>query len=489
MSTATLSPGLPGVVAGTRPPAVELSRAPSSLTPVKQAFRSIWFAALLAAICLEGLGRRYLPAVPSAGFYFLKDVVLLIGLIRFRINPDVKRTFTSLYGGYLPFLKLGILWTVAEIINPDQKSLVLGVLGVRAYWFWWLAPLVIASVLLDPMVRRKVILLQSAVTMIVALLAMLQFGAPADDDLNTYSVVDGEKSLGIEIASTGRARVSSTFSFISGFSDFAVLVPVLLLCLGLGEHDKKARFAALIAMLFAAAALPMSGSRGPFLLTLALCAMVAWRTGLVLTKVGRRIIVVAVAAGFISVFAFPDALQGVMDRFEGEDTGDRMVEFLTVLPPVALLRNQDYAPLGDGTGMMQNYRGQLGVHEDIHTAEGEVGRYLVELGPVGYLLVWLAKLGLVMVLWRSAKILKKAGRRAASACALAYALLGLYGSLVFDHIYSALFFVGFGFILQEVVQAQTQLKALARSHHREKALLATRNGTAGLLPAPASASG
>ena len=72
-----------------------------------------------------------------------------------------------------------------------------------------------------------------------------------------------------------------------------------------------------------------------------------------------------------------------------------------------------------------------------------------------------------MVLWRSSKILKKAGRRAASAGAVAYALLGLYGSLVFDHIYSALFFVGFGFILQEVVQARM---TAPRNPHHEDAL-------------------
>jgi hypothetical protein len=156
---------------------------------------------------------------------------------------------------------------------------------------------------------------------------------------------------------------------------------------------------------------------------------------------------------------------------------------------VALAKNNDFAPLGDGTGMMQNYRGQLGVRDDLHGSEGEVGRYLVELGPVGYLLVWIAKLGLMMVLWRSSKILKKAGRRAASAGALAYALLGLYGSLVFDHIYSSLFFVGFGFIFQEVVQAQAQLKALAGSNRDKVSSATATEGRASLIPAQTSSLG
>ena len=54
----------------------------------------------------------------------------------------------------------------------------------------------------------------------------------------------------------------------------------------------------------------MSGSRGAVRAQLGLCSMVAWRAGLIFTRVGRRIIMLAVAAGFISVFAFPDALQG-----------------------------------------------------------------------------------------------------------------------------------------------------------------------------------
>jgi hypothetical protein len=246
---------------------------------------------------------------------------------------------------------------------------------------------------------------------------------------------------------------------------------VLLLSIGLGEKDRRARLAALIATLFAAAALPMSGSRGPFLLSLALCTMVVWRAGLIFTPVGRRVIVLAVAAGFTSVFAFPDALQGVMDRFEGEDTQDRAGQILNVFPPVAMARYDDYPIFGIGTGMMQNFRDQLGVRDEIYAVESDVGRCLVELGAGGYLVVWAAKLGLVVALWRSSKILKKAGRRAASAGALAYALLGLYGNLVFDHIYSSLFFVGFGFIFCEVVQVRRE----ATRHHavHEPVALAT----------------
>src|SRR4029077_3257392 len=143
--------------------APELIQRSSTLPPAKQAFRWVWFSLLLGSICFEGLGRRYLPGIPSAAFYFLKDVVLVVGFFRFRVNREVKSLYTRLYGNFAPFLKLALLWTFVEIFNPQQQSIALGFLGFRAYWLWWIAPLVVASVLLDPAVRKKVVYMQAAV--------------------------------------------------------------------------------------------------------------------------------------------------------------------------------------------------------------------------------------------------------------------------------------------------------------------------------------
>jgi hypothetical protein len=450
-STAVIpaAPVTPGPSAGAAP---ELGRQ-ATISTGQQAFRMAWFAALLGAICFEGLGRKFLPMIPSAVYYFIKDAILAVGLIRFRISREVKGVVRALYGRYLPFLKLAILWTAVEIFNPSQKSLPLGLLGFRAYWFWWLAPLVVASVLLDPMVRRKVVFVQSAVALAVALFAFLQFGAPVDDVVNTYAVYDsGEVVQAIEVTTTGRARVSSTFSFISGFTDFAVLVPALLLSIGLGESNRRARLAALVATIASAAALPMSGSRAPFVICLAMCVIVAWRAGLIFTAAGRRVIVLGVMAGLAMVLAFPAALQGVMDRFQDEDTSERFNLLPLTLPPVAIA-TLDYPAMGEGTGMQQNFRQMFGVRDDPYNPEIEIARHLVEVGIPGYLLIWIAKFGIIAALWKGSKILKRAGRRAASGGALCYAMLTFYGNLTFDHICMSLYFVGLGFILQEIVQA------------------------------------
>jgi hypothetical protein len=185
---------------------------------------------------------------------------------------------------------------------------------------------------------------------------------------------------------------------------------------------------------------------------MALCVLVAWRAGLVFTAAGRRIMMLGVGAGLMMVFAFPDAIQGVMDRFASEDTEARFEQLTSLIPPIPLT-TADYPLMGLGTGMQQAFRLRFGVPAGKYLSEVEFIRYLVEVGALGYLLVWLARLGLVVALWRASKVLKKAGRRAAAGAAVSYALLTFFGSPTFDHIFSALYFLGFGFILHEAVHA------------------------------------
>jgi hypothetical protein len=266
-------------------------------------------------------------------------------------------------------------------------------------------------------------------------------------------VVDGQQVYAADaatVAATGRARVAGTFTFVSGFVDFCLLVPTLLLSLGLEAREPRVRRFALIATIFSAAAIPMSGSRGSILLAIAVLLMMMWASGLFFTRIGRRLLVGAGVAAIIATVAFPEALFGVQSRFENRDeTLGRLGEIGAVLPPVALA-TYDYPLIGIGTGMQQNARFSLRVVPE-WDSEAEVGRYLIELGPIGYLIVWISKLGLLVALLRAYRILKRAGRRGPAGAALAYAVLAMMGNLTFDHVWQALFFMGCGFILGEVV--------------------------------------
>jgi hypothetical protein len=425
--------------------------------------RTVWFAALVSSICLEGLGRKYLPQVPSVGFYLLKDAVLLMGYFRFRPSLQVRQTAKFLYRGFDAAWLCGFVWTFLELANPEHESVVLGLLGMRAYWLWWIAPAVVAGVLQNATQKRRAIYVLLVMALGISALAAYQFASPPDSAANLYAVVDGEEVYAAGsavVASTGRARVSSTFSFVSGFSDFTVLVPALLLSIGLETKDRRLRKLALIATLASASVVPMAGSRSSVILGIGVLVLSVWSAGLFFTRIGRRIVVGALVAGILAIVAFPDAFAGVQDRFANtEETSGRLLETATILPPVALIVHE-YPPAGIGTGMQQNARFSLRVYTK-WSAESEIARYLIELGPLGFILVWVSRLGILVALLRAYRILKRAGKRGPAGAALSYAALTMMGNLVFDHVWQSLFFLGCGVILAEVVAVRQAEQGVA----------------------------
>ena len=89
--------------------------------------------------------------------------------------------------------------------------------------------------------------------------------------------------------------------------------------------------------------------------------------------------------------------------------------------------------------------------------------------------MWAVKLGLIIALFRAHRILKRAGRKGAATAALSYAILTMVGNLTFDHIWQALYFMGCGFVLAEVlvvVRARAAMVATAPERLPDAALAA-----------------
>jgi hypothetical protein len=428
-----------------------------------------WFIALISAICFEGLGRKYVHGVPDAAFYFLKDVILLFGYLRFRPSQTTWRAAKYLYRGFQLAFMAAFVWTLIEVFNPDQLSKPLALVGLRAYWLWWLAPPVIATALQNARDKERAIYALLAVSLVVAAFAAVQFAAPADSAINVYEGHGEGYEMGqVTVASTGRARVSSTFTFVSGFVDFTLAVPTLLLSFGLEAKKPRLRTLALAGTMVAAAVVPMGGSRSSIVIGLAVLGLSIWSAGLFFTRLGRRVLIGGLAAAVISVVAFPDAMLGVQSRFDynQEETTGRFEETANILPPVALVTFK-YPMLGIGTGMQQNAR--FSFHASTAwDVESELGRYLVELGPVGFIFFWIAKVGLTVALMRAYKLLKRAGRRGAAAAALSYAAMTMFESLTFDHNWQALYFLGCGFVLSDVLAVLRQNAATIR-HRADEA--------------------
>jgi len=417
--------------------------------------RPLWFVALVVAICFEGLGRKFLRSIPNTLFYFLKDIVLLAGILKWGFSRDLAEVARKAYAPFGIVLILAMIWTWLEVFNPGHFGLDLALLGFRAYWFWWLAPFVIANVISSRRDRAIASATMAVAAVLVAAYAAAQFASPPSAPINAYADTQDRAMDVAVVATTGRARVSATFSYISGFADFVIIVPSLVLALGLGAEGPVTKLLALAGAAASAAVMPMTGSRSPVVIGGVALLIVAVSADFLKTRAGRRMAFAAVLVFLAGAFAAPDAVQGVQDRFQSHDTGKRVSTELEILPFYAM-NQYEYPALGQGTGMQQNMRMALqpGWRWEV---ESETGRILFELGSIGYLLHWIARLGLLVALVRLGRELKLRGDGATAGAAFALAFLAFHGGLAIDHVYQSLFFTGCGLVLGalNVPRAQT----------------------------------
>jgi hypothetical protein len=411
--------------------------------------RLIWFATLLSAVCFEGLGRRFLPQVPAVAYYFAKDACLVIGLVLFGLRPAATNKALRLFAPFPLALAALCAWALVEVAHPAQPSLWLGLFGLRSYALWWLAPVVVASALRNRAERDGALAVLSGVAVVVALFALFQFSQPADAQVNIYSQGVAEGSQAMSIPGTGRPRVTSTFSYITGFADFVGLAPGVLLALGLQARARWLARLAFAAVALSVAAAPASGSRGALIVAASSMLLVFAGAGLLATRGGRRVFAALVAAAVLALVVTPAGVAGVQQRFQGEDTASRLTDLIQAVPlyPLFVIA---YPPLGVGTGMQQNVRASFGVATD-WASEGETGRVLIELGLLGYLFMTLCRVGLLVALLRLARQARRAKNRGLAGGAVAYAALALTSSLVFDHVSQALFFINVGLLLASLV--------------------------------------
>ncbi|MFW6086489.1 MAG: hypothetical protein ACODAG_04735 [Myxococcota bacterium] len=422
----------------------------------------VWMACLLFAICFEGLARKYVTG-PDAFFYFLKDGVLLIGLLRYGIQRDVLKSAQWAYGLFILAMAGAFLWTIMQTMNPEHRSPILAFVGLRAYWLWWIAPLVIASAIRTAEQRDRVVAVLIFTCFVVAVVAAVQFVQPREAAINAYAWDETDATGPAIVSTTERVRVSSTFSYLTGFTGFVVLAPGLLLGLAFSQSKtwiRRLAFAAVVALVVVT---PMSGSRSPMVKSGVFLAIVVLSSGLIRSRAARRAVAAAIVALPLTVLLAPQAVQGVADRWEGPDTRQRLLEPLYVLPPVAI-GTFEFPTMGIGTGMQQTARVALGVRAPYNIEPAE-GRYLVELGLVGYLLFWLARIGLVVALIKAGTRLRRAGRRGIGGACFGFALLTMFSNFAFDHVWQALYFTGLGLYLRALHEARTEAnqRTLARA--------------------------
>jgi hypothetical protein len=271
----------------------------------------------------------------------------------------------------------------------------------------------------------------------VVLLSLAQFFSPAGSVLNTYAQPT-ESDLISTFGSSQFVRTTGTFSYISGYTSYLLVITILILII-LTTTRWRFRgnlviFAALGMVLLG---IMMSGSRGPIFL-LALVFPIYWWLGVVREKQSGQTLVRLLLGVGLLVAGLSSAGDQAVTAFSqrassSEDVASRMS--FPFVSPVHMLPHAGL--LGFGIGATHQAAKALtgGVENPWLvnvTPEAETGRVMLELGPVGFFFVYLIRIAVAAFAFRQALRLRTLFHRAVATSALLFFLVQIPGGVIFD---------------------------------------------------------
>ncbi|MEP7013318.1 MAG: hypothetical protein ABJC13_23610 [Acidobacteriota bacterium] len=450
---------------------------------------------VMVLLILEGAIRKWIFPGAQDIVYFGKDLLLLgiyLGFLS-RDRPGFRPPQLQILFGVLG---AGALFGALEIFNPHLPSLLIGVLGFKAYFFYvplyWVLPAAFSS---DAELARF-LRLYGLIAIPVGLLAAAQFVAPSSSVLNTYARAGTEASDITTFGTSSRVRVTATFAYITGFTSYLFANVALLLALLGAERWRMRRnlwlFSALGLTLLG---MMMSGSRGPIAVLIVLMPIYGWLA--IVRERGSgattgRLVVALLFVGGIAGYFGTDAIAAWRDRASGTtDTGERLLVPFTA--PFLILDRAGLFGYGIGathqmaTAIIQGPQPFYWL--DGPNTEVESGRVMLELGPLGFLLTYMVRLILVAYALRQVLALRTLFHRSVAVGCLLFFIAQLTGTIVFE-VTSGLYYWFFAGLLTTVVALDRQaVLAAFAAQPRPVSLAGTvRTGTArGPLGAPAFA--
>jgi hypothetical protein len=441
------------------------------------AFRR-WRAAVQLAmivLVLEGAVRKWLFVEAQDIIYFGKDILLLAAYGGFLANRRRIRDRWIPPAPALYFtLAAGAVYGVFEMANPLLPNLFVGLIGFKSYFLYVPLLFVLPAVFPTDAALARFLQRFLLLSIPVGLLAVAQFFSPASSILNTYARPNLESLNAVTFGSSSFVRVTGTFSFISGYSAYlTAIVMIALAVLATTRWRFRGNLMVYLALGLSIVGMLMTGSRGPVVILAALFPLYWWLAVAREKKSGatvvRLAIGVALLAGFVSVVG-RDAFGAFRGRSaaaaEEEVTGRISLPFTAPLSTLP-----DAGPFGYGIGA--THQAATVVTKGIvpyswldgHLVEVESGRVMLELGPLGFLLVYLGRVMLALFAFQQVFRLRTLFHRSVAVAGLLVFLAALPAGTVFD-VTTGLLYWFFGGMLFLVIRLDRQrvLAAQAAAH-------------------------
>lgn len=444
---------------------------------------------VMVLLVVEGAIRKWLFPSAQDLVYLGKDVLLVgiyLGFLRARLTMRYRPPgLNLLYSG----LAAGAVFGLLEIFNPNLPNLLVGAFGFKAYFLY--VPILFVMPSAFPSDRELLLFLRRYILLSipVGLLAVAQFFSPPSSPLNTYAR-GGDEVSGAYISTFGSSefvRVTATFSYITGYGSYLVAMTILVLAyLAVARWRLRGSVAIYAALGMAMLGMLMTGSRGPVFMLAILFPLYWWlavmRGGQGGATFGRLLVGVSMLAVLIGSIG-SDALVAFMGRAAGtEDVASRLTMPFTA--PFEVV--EDVGVIGFGIGATHQtaaaFTQGIVPYSWLHGlgVEAETGRVMIELGPVGFLLVYFVRIFMIGFALRQVFRLRTAFHRALATACLLFFLAQLLGSVVFD-VTSGLFYWFFGGLL--VTAMQLDHAAVLRAAQATRAARTTR-ATAANAAAP-----
>lgn len=394
--------------------------------------------AAMVLLVLEGAIRKWLFPGAQDLVYFAKDVLLLGVYAGFLQDHPAVRRWRLVPPQLLAALAFSVVVGLVQIFNPNLPNLLVGVLGFKAYFLYVPLLWVLPAAFRNDRELARFLKRYALLAIPVGLLAAAQFLSPPSSAINAYA-----RSSGVAYATTfgsaPQVRVTGTFSYITGYSSYVFTIAVLVLAILAATRWRfRGNWTTYIALSLTLLGMLMTGSRGPVLMLVLLLPLYWWlsvmRESGGVTMWGRILLGTGLVAALLN-YVGSDAIEAFYSRAAGaQDVPGRMVA--PFLQPVQILPESGL--LGFGIGATHQTAAAVTQHLIPYSwlrglqVEGEPGQVMLELGVIGFLLVYFVRVYLIVLALRQVFTLRTPFHRAVATSCVLFFLAHLPGGVVFN---------------------------------------------------------
>jgi len=431
-----------------------------------------WRAAVKAALVvalIEGALRKWAFPQGQELVYFLKDVFLFGAYVKFFLAPDLDvRSHRLRIPTGVILLLCGIVGLGA--VNPNINSIFLSLFGLKVYFFY--LPLVFMMPYLfrteDELVRHMTWFVLLALP--ICVLGLLQWQAGPNSILTVYAAREGCEggAVGFGFGMGDRARITGTFSYITGHATFIIFfVTLCLVMLTVRETRWKWLIAWVVLPLLAVNSL-MSGSRsGLYTAAFIIAGMAlpafAGRIGQG-TPIRTILITSLGVGGLVISYWFYEAFfyMSFRARFTGDTIYERTIghtaEALAFAFEKAGLYGYGLGLTHPAVGSLKNFLGIAGPAVQPVGVEAEPGQVWMDVGVFGFVAWYSVRLLLVWLCWRSYTLARTSVQKSFALAAFLISFPYLTMQVVINHTANILLFALYGLAMLPALEPLVMLR-------------------------------